>query len=72
MSEEMVKMEEDSDTRENKAIPLSSRARGGTEPSQAWLLTSALPYGGQPQLLSTGNSYQALNNSFERPDEDTP
>lgn len=31
MSEEMVKKEEDSDTRENKAIPLSSRARGGTE-----------------------------------------
>lgn len=31
MSEEMVRMEEDSDTRENKAIPLSSRARGGTE-----------------------------------------
>ena len=31
MSEEMVRKEKDSDTRENKAIPLPLRARGGTE-----------------------------------------
>ena len=31
MSEEMVRKETDSDTRENKAIPPSLRARGGTE-----------------------------------------
>ena len=57
-------MEEDSDTRENKAIPRHQEP--GVEPrAKSGLVSDLSPslWRSALQLLSTGNSYQALNNS---------